>query len=169
MLAIRCLRSGRTNTAFFRIVLTESSRPPKSGFISILGWYNPHTKESSLQKEDIVSWLDKGAKASNTVARILESNGIKHKQAKFIPDTAKASKSKEKEKSVTPTQKPAEKAIEAPASAEATPDKPTEEKTEEVTEAPEETPVTEEPKTEEAPTELAEEEKQSEEGTDKKN
>ena len=109
MLAIRCLRSGRTNTAFFRIVLTESSRPPKSGFISVLGWYNPHTKESSLQKEDIVSWLDKGAKASNTVARILESNGIKHKQAKFIPDTAKASKSKEKEKAATPAAKPAEK------------------------------------------------------------
>lgn len=144
MLAIRYLRSGRTNQAFFRIVLTESSKPPKSGFISVLGWYNPHTKENSLNKEEIIKWLDNGAQASNSVARLLNDNGIKHKQAKFKPDAPKKSKKAEE----TPKQKPsvaqaepeavAEEIVEAGSPAEETPAEV--KKSQENETAPEETP-----------------------------
>jgi small subunit ribosomal protein S16 len=92
MLAIRFQRQGRKNTAFFRVVLTESSRPPKSGFLKILGWYNPHTKETSLNKEEISKWLDQGAQASNSVSRLLQNNKIEHKNAKFVQDAPKKSK-----------------------------------------------------------------------------
>ena len=94
MLSLRFSRSGRTNSAFFRIVLTESSRPAKSGFIKVLGWYNPHTKEASLNKEEILDWLNKGAQPSNSLAKLLEGQKIKHKSAKFIPDHPKEKKGK---------------------------------------------------------------------------
>jgi len=104
MLTMRFLRAGRKNQAFFRIVLTESSKPPKSGFIKILGWYNPHSKENSLKKEEILSWLDKGAKPSNSLAKLFKEAGMKHKQINFIPDTKKAPKEKDESK---PKEKPA--------------------------------------------------------------
>jgi small subunit ribosomal protein S16 len=131
MLAIRFLRSGRTNKAFFRVVVTESSRPPKSGFLKVLGWYDPHTKETSLNKEEIVGWMDKGAKASNSVAKLLNSNGIKHKMAEFKKDTEKAKKSKGDEKAAKPAPKPAETEEKAEAPAEEAPVETTQEKAEE--------------------------------------
>lgn len=138
MLVIRYLRSGRTNKAFFRIVVTESSKPPKSGFLKILGWYDPHTKETSLNKEEILSFLDKGAKASNSVAKLLNSNGIKHKMANFIADKEKAKKAKDEPKAKT-----------AP-------------KTEEASEEPEEKSEQVETPAEEVPQEAKPEEKETE-------
>lgn len=94
MLAIRFLRSGRKNKAFFRIVLTENSRPPKSNFIKELGWFDPHSKQTSLKTEDILRYLDNGAKPSNSVAKLLLASKMKHKQIVYIPDTAKTKKGK---------------------------------------------------------------------------
>lgn len=103
MLAIRFLRSGRTNQAFFRVVLTQKSNPPKSKFIKIFGWYNPKTKETSLNKEEILQWVDKGAKPSNSVAKLLIANKITHKHIVYIPDAPGKKKAKgEIEKQVQP-------------------------------------------------------------------
>ena len=96
MLEMRFLRTGRRNSAFFRVVLTESSKPPKSGFIKVLGWFNPHTKESSLKKDEILLWIEKGAKPSNRLAKLLISEGIKHKRIIYIPSAKKEAKAKEK-------------------------------------------------------------------------
>jgi len=98
MLEMRLLRSGRRNQASFRVVLTEKSKPPKSGFIKILGWYNPHSKETSLKKDDILYYLEKGAKPSNSLAKILISEGIKHKNILYVPNAKKEAKSKDGKK-----------------------------------------------------------------------
>jgi small subunit ribosomal protein S16 len=98
MLTIRYLRVGRRNSAFFRIVLTEKSKPAKSGFIKILGWYNPHTKETSLNKEEILGFVNNGAIPSNSVAKLLIANKITHKNIKFVKDAPGKSKQKEEEK-----------------------------------------------------------------------
>ena len=105
MLTIRYLRSGRANSAFFRIVLTEKSKPCDSGFIKVLGWYNPHTKEASLDNEAVLSWVDKGASVSNSVAKLLTAQGVKHKNIRFVPDAPKAKKGK-KEASEKPKIQP---------------------------------------------------------------
>lgn len=97
MLEMRFLRCGRRNSAFFRIVLTESSKPPKSGFIKILGWFNPHTKKASLNKDDILSWIDKGAKPSNRLSKLLLSEGMKHKHIVYIPKAKKDPKTKKEQ------------------------------------------------------------------------
>ncbi len=137
MLAIRFQRQGRKNSAFFRVVLTESSRPPKSGFLKILGWYNPHTKEVKLEKEEITAWLDKGAKASNSVARLLVQSGIKHKGAEYTPNTPKSKKSKGDEKSAKPAA-PKEEVAEEKTEEVETEESSEEVKSEEVEEAPQE-------------------------------
>jgi len=117
MLVIRYQRQGRKNSAFFRIVLTESSKPTKSGFLKILGWYNPHTKESSLKKEEILEWLNKGAQASNSVSKLFKINKIDHKNASFVPDAPKTKKEKEaKSKAPVALSKDNQEAEEQPAS-----------------------------------------------------
>lgn len=130
MLSLRFARSGRRNLAFYRVVLTEKSKPCDSGYIKILGWYNPHTKEVSLDKEEILSWIDKGAETSNSVAKLLTAQGVKHKNIKFIPDAPKTKKGKKGEKKPQPQPKTdlplAEKVEEKTGEAEA-PDKKPEE------------------------------------------
>jgi len=101
MLEMRFLRSGRRNNAFFRVVLTESSKPPKSGFIKVLGWFDPYTKKTSLKKEKILSWIDKGAKPSNKLSKLLLAEGIKHKHIIYIPKAKKDAKTKKE-----PTKQP---------------------------------------------------------------
>jgi len=132
MLEIRFLRSGRRNAPFFRIVLTESSKPPKSGFIKILGWYNPKTKDSSLKKEEILEWLNKGAKPSNSLSKLLEQNKVSHKLIKFVPAKPKAKKVKE-EKKPKPAPPKLEEENQVEEKVEVAPEKP-EEKTGEVVE-----------------------------------
>jgi len=96
MLTIRLARGGRRNRAFFRIVLTENSKPSDSGFIKVLGWYDPHSKKISLQKEEVLQWVKVGAKPSNSLSKLLEQNKVTHKNIKFVPDAKGAPKTKEK-------------------------------------------------------------------------
>ncbi len=109
MLAIRFLRSGRTNQAFFRVVLTQKSNPPKSKFIKVFGWYNPKTKESSLDKEEILEWVGKGAKPSNSLAKLLIANNITHKHIVYVPDAPGKKKAKSETDEKAPASETGEK------------------------------------------------------------
>lgn len=160
MLAIRYQRQGRKNQAFFRVVLTESSKPPKSGFLKILGWYNPHSKESKLESEEIVSWLDKGAQASNSVSRLLNANGITHKNATFVPKQPKAKKSAEEEEKKAPAKQ--EEDVEA---SEEVPTEEVDSSESSESEAPEETTMTPAPETAPEENTEAQEEAETEEET----
>jgi small subunit ribosomal protein S16 len=77
MLKIRLQRIGRRNHPAFRVVVTESARGPKSGnFIELLGSYNPHINERSLDSERISHWILKGAQPSDTVHNLLVDEKI---------------------------------------------------------------------------------------------
>lgn len=77
MVVLRLTRIGKKKQAQYRVVVADSRRFVNSKFISIVGWYNPHTKEIDLKKEEIATWLEKGAQPSNTVAKLLKDNGVK--------------------------------------------------------------------------------------------
>lgn len=79
MLKIRLTRTGKKNRPHFRIVVAEHSRPVKGKFIEILGHYDPIKKIVVIKKDEIMKWLKNGAKPSNTVARLLQKEGLKHK------------------------------------------------------------------------------------------
>jgi len=76
LLRIRFARTGKKKQANYRIVVADQRSAVTAKFNEILGWYNPHTKEVGLDKEKTESWLQKGANPTNSVAKILKSNGV---------------------------------------------------------------------------------------------
>lgn len=77
MLAIRFQRTGRKNDPSFRIIVTESTRGPRSGRnVAMVGTYSPKTKAITLQKEQILHYLKHGAQPSGTVWNLLLKHGV---------------------------------------------------------------------------------------------
>ncbi len=104
MLILRFIRIGRKNDPSFRLVVTEKTRPPRSGFsVENLGFYNPVKKTTQLNEERIKYWISKGAKLSDTVNNLLVKN-------KVIPGEKidVHAKSKKTEKKEAPAGAPAE-------------------------------------------------------------
>jgi len=71
MLKIRLARHGRKNLPFYRIVLTEHTRPAQSGYKLVLGWFNPIAHEMDVNLDEVKLWLSKGAQLSERVAKLL--------------------------------------------------------------------------------------------------
>ena len=77
MLKIRFLRQGRKNQPFFKIVVIDSKRAPRSGkFVEEIGNFDPKTKALNLNKERVKYWLSVGAKPSPRVFNILVQEKI---------------------------------------------------------------------------------------------
>ena len=138
MVVIRLARHGRHKYPTYRIVAADKRRAATGKFLAILGTYNPHTKEISLKKEEILAYIANGAQASDRVLRILKHEGVE------LPAWAKThdrNKKPKKEAEETPgTASPAEggddAATEEPATAEVASEEATvaEEKADEVKE-----------------------------------
>ncbi len=135
MLAIRMQRNGRAHYPVYRIVVQESQRHPLSGrVVAEVGNYNPHTKQTVLDKEKVEFYLKNGAQPSSRVAFILKKNKIKlpdwYKEA---PQKQAKAKHADKLRKNQPKEVPAEEAPaaeapveEAPAEATETPAEPAE-------------------------------------------
>ncbi len=95
MVVIRLTRVGKKKQAHYRIVVADSHRAVQGKFISILGWYNPHTKELQVKKDELKGWFDKGAKPSNTLAKLLKKEKIDLPKWVKIVEKKKAPKKKE--------------------------------------------------------------------------
>lgn len=93
MLKIRLQRAGRRNLPHYRVVLADAHAPVKGKFIKKLGYYDPGTKKLGLDKEAVLSWLNRGAKPSNTAARLLLKEGLKHKHIFYVKAKPKPIKS----------------------------------------------------------------------------
>ncbi len=115
MLVIRLQRTGRENTPTFRVVVSEKARSAKKGTLEIIGHYLPSGKTSVFEcKQDRVEfWVSKGARPSDTIARLLRKAGMKNMD-KFIERYAK-------QKSKNPEEAPAAPATAPAAPAEAAP------------------------------------------------
>ncbi|MDR2638872.1 MAG: 30S ribosomal protein S16 [Helicobacteraceae bacterium] len=72
MTVIRLTRLGKKKQPFYRIVVTDSRKRRDSGFVEILGFYNPMNQEKTLKldKDRYNYWIGVGAKPSETVTRI---------------------------------------------------------------------------------------------------
>ncbi|MCD6114845.1 30S ribosomal protein S16 [bacterium] len=77
MLTIRFLRQGKKHQPFFKIVVVEKHRSPKSGkFVEEIGFYNPITKERRINKERVLYWIKTGADVSDSVYNLLITEKI---------------------------------------------------------------------------------------------
>jgi len=72
MVRIRLARFGRKKRPFYRIVATDSRKRRDSGFIEVIGYYNPLTDPTTVEiKMDRLNyWLGVGAKMSERVEKL---------------------------------------------------------------------------------------------------
>ncbi len=74
MLMIRLNRAGTKNKPFYRVVVSESARTPRSRITQQIGYYDPKRKPEVV-KIDVAraeEWIRRGAHASDTVRRLIE-------------------------------------------------------------------------------------------------
>ncbi|MEW5908004.1 MAG: 30S ribosomal protein S16 [Patescibacteria group bacterium] len=72
MLKIRFQKIGKRHESNFRLILTDSRKPAKTGrFLEILGSYSPAKDTHNFKSERIKYWISKGAKVSDTAHNLL--------------------------------------------------------------------------------------------------
>lgn len=77
MLKIRLVRTGRTNEAAFRLVVTPASNKPQTHLATeILGSLDAKKGIYSINEARVKYWLSVGAQASATVNNMLVDKGI---------------------------------------------------------------------------------------------
>lgn len=93
---IRLTRMGDKKSPFYRIVVADSRSPRDGKFVEILGTYNPLTNPSEIKvdTEKVKTWMNNGAKPTDTVKDILVKAGVMEKPAQKKTQT----KPKRKEK-----------------------------------------------------------------------
>ena len=100
MLVIKFSRKGRKKQPFFRIIVLEKSKDPWGDFLEDLGYYNPLTKEKSLNAERIKYWISQGAQSTKSIHNLLvENNIIKGRKVKVVKMSTKR-KAKKQDKPV---------------------------------------------------------------------
>lgn len=110
MLVIRLTRTGKKGQPNYRIVVADSRKSVYSPYVANIGHYDPRTKKVVLDKEQALDWMNKGAKPSNTVAKILEKEGLKHKSIVIKKFRAVSKKELEAEKAAEEVEKAKEQA-----------------------------------------------------------
>jgi small subunit ribosomal protein S16 len=75
---IRLARFGTNKKPFYRIVVTDTRAPRDGRFIEKIGTYDPKQNPPSINvdKEKVTEWLQKGARATTTVAHLLKRAGV---------------------------------------------------------------------------------------------
>jgi small subunit ribosomal protein S16 len=66
---------GKKKRPFYRVVVTEKTRPRNGRFVEIVGTYDPLKKPAAVEvdRERVAYWLSKGAQPSDTVRSLLRN------------------------------------------------------------------------------------------------
>lgn len=74
---IRLRRMGARNNPFYRVVVADSRSPRDGRFIEEIGYYDPKSNPAviKIDQEKANDWISKGAQPTDTVKRLLKSNG----------------------------------------------------------------------------------------------
>ena len=75
---LRLTRVGGKKDPIWRVVVADQRSPRDGRFIETVGQYNPQTQPSTivLNEERIRDWLARGAQPSETVRKLLRTQGI---------------------------------------------------------------------------------------------
>jgi len=74
---IRLARQGSKKRPFYRIVATDRRSPRDGRFIEQLGYYDPRKPEFRLDFDRYKTWVDTGARPSDTVASLVKKSAPK--------------------------------------------------------------------------------------------
>lgn len=79
MVIIRLARGGAKKRPFFNMVVADSRNPRDGRFIERVGFYNPVAAAGEerlrVQMDRLTYWQGKGARLSDTVARLVKQFG----------------------------------------------------------------------------------------------
>ena len=79
MVVIRLARGGATKRPFFNLVVADSRRARDGRFIERIGFYDPKAPEGRerlrINGARLTHWTGKGARLSDTVARLVKQRG----------------------------------------------------------------------------------------------
>jgi small subunit ribosomal protein S16 len=75
---IRLARVGSKKNPIYRVVVADARSPRDGRFIEIVGRYNPQTDPSTidLNEDKIRDWIGKGAQPSDSVRRLMKTQGL---------------------------------------------------------------------------------------------
>ena len=75
---IRLSRVGARKQPYYRVVVIEKARARDGRSVEVVGTYNPRTNPASveLKRDRINHWVSKGARMSETVARLVAKNTL---------------------------------------------------------------------------------------------
>ena len=92
---LRLRRMGSKKRPFYRVVAADSRYQRDGRFLEVCGYYDPMEKpyKVNVDREKVMSWLEKGAQMTETVESILRKEGIVQDFNRAKAE-AKASKSK---------------------------------------------------------------------------
>ena len=76
MVKIRLTRTGKTQSACYRIIVADQRSPRDGRFIEEIGFYNPNSKELKVNEESAKKWISNGAQPSPTVKALLKKSGV---------------------------------------------------------------------------------------------
>jgi small subunit ribosomal protein S16 len=76
VLTIRLARIGKKKHPYYRVVVTEKTRPRNGRFVEVVGTYDPLKKPAAVQinNDRVQYWLGRGAQPSDTVRSLIRSN-----------------------------------------------------------------------------------------------
>jgi small subunit ribosomal protein S16 len=87
MLSIRLRRTGTTKRPYYRVVVADSRAWRDGRFVEVLGHYDSRQNPSvvKIDQERAKYWIEKGAKASNTVRSLLKRTAAEAAAAPAAP------------------------------------------------------------------------------------
>ncbi|MBI2164807.1 MAG: 30S ribosomal protein S16 [Chloroflexi bacterium] len=82
MLRIRLRRTGKKKRPSYRIVVADSRSARQGPIVELVGFYDPlpATPAVSVDREQALKWLQRGAVPSEAVQRIFRSMGLMEKK-----------------------------------------------------------------------------------------
>lgn len=101
-LKIRLARAGSKKRPYYHIVVADARSPRDGRFIEAIGSWNPLMPKDSAERvkldaDKAKAWMEKGAQATDRVARFLDAAGVTKREARSNPKKAEpGAKAKER-------------------------------------------------------------------------
>jgi small subunit ribosomal protein S16 len=78
LVKIRLTRTGKKKAPYYRVIVADQRSPRDGKFIELLGTYDPKAEPSvfKIDEDKAKEWIAKGAKPTETVAKLLKQAGI---------------------------------------------------------------------------------------------
>ena len=97
MIKLRLKRFGKKREASFRLVACNSTSRRDGRPLEELGFYNPRTKETRLDREAIRERLGQGAQPTDVVRTLLERGGLLEKSVRSAETVGKLKQAAKRE------------------------------------------------------------------------